>query len=150
LAGKVTRTVFKITAVTTANDYNNGTTTFLQYGHVLPARKMLFDPVRSYTGRLRQVDIHQDLVQATFGLKFVGATMDALEALILQLEADLITGGTLEYRELGGYAYMFAMGVSDGPEIKRDEAFRNGLIAHFEISPNLAPWWSATPPEEAE
>lgn len=136
------RTVLEING----HNYNDGVNTFVGNGIKLPGKKNQFDEVRSYTGDIRQVDVHQPLLQATIPLQFRCDTAAALDALIAQLDEDLSLGGTLVYQEgaldngVPGALYTYDMGISDGPDIARDKLFIQRHVAIFEIQPYVAPW----------
>jgi len=129
------------------HDWNDGAHTFLMPGAKLPRHKPQFDEVRSYTGNIRQVDVHEELTETVIPLKVIGDSPSDLEARLDVIRADCLAGGTLVWQDGAGDGdglgpvQSFTVGVSEEPDIERNRLYRHKNTAIFEVNLNVAPWW---------
>lgn len=119
-------------------NWNDGVDTFLRPGIQLPRRAIVFDEVRSYTGAIRQVDVHQPLVQAFIPLMIVGTDMSDLESHIKTVVDGCLAGGILTYQEATnfgtrGNSKTYKVGKSQEPEITHDFAYRHRCVAVLDV-----------------
>ena len=117
-------------------DWNDGINTFLLPGIQLPRRDIVFDEVRSYTGVIRQVDIHQPLTKAVIPLMVKGTDMADLEGHLATVLSGCAAGGTLTYQEATdvgtrGTSIAYQVGRSQEPEVVHDYVYRHKYIVVF-------------------
>jgi hypothetical protein len=118
---------------------NNRTKTFVMYGADLGYKHTDFDEVRAYTGAIRQVDVHQPLIEVVIPMKVVGLGADDdakaadLQATLIAIKAQCVAGGTLTWTPDGEPTQTFTIGPSPEPEIKLDEVYKLRHKARFEL-----------------
>jgi len=113
---------------------NDGSETFVGYGVDLGHRVTEFDEVRSYTGSIRQVDVHQSLVDVVIPMKVVGSTADALYDKLVTIKSACVAGGTLTWQASGeDVSQTFTVGCSPEPEVIHNEVYRLRNIALIEL-----------------
>jgi len=109
----------------TAVNLNDRTNTFVMNEVDVGYKRTEFDEVRSYTGAIRQLDVHQPLIDMTIPMKVKGSSMAAT---ITNIKAACIAGGTITW---GGVTYTY--GMSPEPEIRQDALYKLRSVALFEI-----------------
>jgi len=116
---------------------NDRAKTFVDYGVDLGYKRTEFDEVRSYTGSIRQVDVHQPLIDVVIPMtvKGTGGTpADDLYDTLVLIKAQCIAGGTMTWQPDGEPSgQTFTIGPSSEPEIKFDELYKLRHIAKFEL-----------------
>jgi len=115
---------------------NDRTNTFTGNGVNLGYKHTEFDEVRSYTGAIKQVDVHQPLTDVVIPLRVIGTggtPADDLYDRLLAIKAVCVSGGTLTWQPSGEDSQSFTIGPSPEPEIKLDELYRLKHIARFEL-----------------
>jgi len=121
-------------------DLNTRVKTFVLYGVDLGALKTEYDEVRAYSGTIRQVDVHQPLVEVVIPMKAVGTgatdndKANDLQTTLELIRAQCIAGGTLTWTPEGEPAgQTFAVGPSPEPEVLLDEVYKLRHVARFEL-----------------
>jgi len=103
------------------------------YGVQLGAKKTEFDEVRSYTGAIRQVDIHQPLVDMVIPVKVTGSNSDDLWDDLVLLKSACVTGGSLTWQPNGEPSQVFTIGCSPEPEVTLDPLYKLKTVALVEL-----------------
>lgn len=112
---------------------NDRTNTFVGYGIDMGAKATIFDEVRSYTGAIRQVDVHQPLIDVVIPMKVVATDSDTLYDKVAEIKAAVVQGGTLTWQPDGQPSRSYTIGCSPEPEIKEDEVHKLHHMARFEL-----------------
>lgn len=117
-------------------DLNDGSTTFVGYGVDLGYKRTEFDEVRSHSGAIRMIDVHQTLIDVVIPVKVVGTggtPADALYDKLVDIKAVCVSGGTLTWQPSGESSQVFTVVMSPEPEVKVDELYRLKHIARMEL-----------------
>lgn len=122
-----------------AVNLNDRSKTFVRYEINTGAKKTEFDEVRSYTGAIRMLDVHQPMVEMTVPLKVVGTgSSDSGKAADLRSTLDTIctacvAGGTFVWQPSGESSHTFTVGPSPEPDIVEDALYKLRHIALIEL-----------------
>lgn len=114
-------------------DLNDGSKYAARYGVNVGAKKTQYDEVRSYTGAIRQVDVHQPLVEMVIPLEVMSATADGLRDNLDALCDACVAGGSLTWQPDGEDSRTYTIGCSPEPEIVQDALYKLKHITLVEL-----------------
>jgi len=116
---------------------NDRVNTFLCTDHDPGAKATDFDEVRSYTGAIRQVDVHHPLVKMSMPMYVVGIGGDDADAAddlfdrLVVIKAAFVAGGAATYQPPGEPLQTFTIGRSSEPGYLHDYLYVTDHIAQL-------------------